>query len=44
MSTDEQRPDLAERLEESVRHALELVGPGEVGVEQVWDEESLTDA
>jgi hypothetical protein len=44
MSQGERRQDPAERLEESVRHALELVGPGEVGVEQVWDEDSLTEA
>ena len=38
---DERRrsQDLSERLDESVRHALALVGPGETGVEHVPDDE-----
>lgn len=28
----------ADRIEESVRHALRLVGPGERGVERVWSD------
>ena len=39
MSDVERRPDPSERIEESVRHALRLVGPGEHGIELVFDEE-----
>ena len=35
----ERRADANDRIAESVRHALRLVGPGERGVERVWSEE-----
>ena len=39
MNDPERRPDASDRIEESVRHALRLVGPGEHGLELVFDEE-----
>ena len=34
------RDNTTERIEESVRHALRIVGPGERGIERVRDEET----
>jgi hypothetical protein len=33
------RESTTDRIEESVRHALRIVGPGERGIERVGDEE-----
>ncbi len=44
MNERERDQRMADRVEASVRHALELVGPGEPGVEYVWDDDTPTAA
>ena len=39
--TEDAARTASDRVAESVRRALELVGPAEAGTEHVWDEEPI---